>query len=340
MGNGIGSTIRLHFAAGGAVVGAGILTLALVAVPPNSNRAETIEARAVHLAAFAMPTAVPSPAILEKLFSRHDGPGVSVKPLGRDASGTVVAVVKTSTTPSADPKTPIATFDSQTIPAVNSALVLSDPLSLPVIGPLINAVVGPIAAVALFIFLFGVLLPLGYIVGAIYQFLDSVGVPTTLAAAKEPVAILEAGEPVASDGPPVTIAAAEPADSPQATEPNKPPLSRRMVSTKAEITSEEMSTDTAASATDPPQIATAAEASEEPTTAGASDPSANGSTSEPATHGPVVRDSLGSKGESHDPTQRGDGGSPTTKTAAGGDSAAKAGPSSGDDSPGGDGDSS
>jgi hypothetical protein len=152
---------------------------------------------------------------------------------------------------------------------------------------------------------------------------------------------------VSSDGPPVTMMATEPADSPPATEPNKPPLSRRMVSTKPEIANEEMSTDTAASATDPPQIASAAEASTEPTTAGASDPAPKESTSEPskptvqpATHGPLVRDSLGSKGESRDPTQRGDGGSPTTKTAAVGDSAATAGPSSGDDSPGGNGGSS
>jgi hypothetical protein len=102
------------------------------------------------------------------------------------------------------------------------------------------------------------------------------------------------------------------------------------------------------------ETAKADEASTGPTEASAPEPSADASTSEPVkptvrrvTPRPVVRGSLGVGEQLRDLPHRGNGGHPTTRTAAAGDGAATAGPSSvasspaassaaGDDSSGGD----
>ena len=64
---GASPSVRSHLAAGGAVAGAGILALGLVAAPPDANGAK-VDALAVHLAAFALPPVAHSFALPGKVI--------------------------------------------------------------------------------------------------------------------------------------------------------------------------------------------------------------------------------------------------------------------------------
>jgi hypothetical protein len=168
------------------------------------------------------------------------------------------------------------------------------------------------------------------------------------------------GSPLPSRSPvPVTLAApgtgtAKAEISPQVTSAATPTQTEQLTSTGAATGTQQMSTEIAPLTTKVTETAKADEASTGPTEASAPEPSADASTSEPVkptvrrvTPRPVVRGSLGVGEQLRDLPHRGNGGHPTTRTAAAGDGAATAGPSSvasspaassaaGDDSSGGD----
>jgi hypothetical protein len=135
-------------------------------------------------------------------------------------------------------------------------------------------------------------------------------------------------DPLLSDSAPVTTATGGPADAAPATGTVKADVSPPVTSTDTPTRTEQV-TPTGT------ETAEADEASTGPTAVNAPEPSASASTSEPAkpagrpaTPRPVVRGSLGVGEQLRDLPHRGNGGRPTTQTAAACDGAATAGSSS------------
>ena len=136
---GASPSVRSHLAAGGAVAGAGILALGLVAAPPDTNGAR-VDALAVHLAAFALPPVAHSSALPGKVIVNQAKAVIPVIPTVVHGGAADVGATGV--------KTPV-TFDSAIDPAINSQQVNNAALAattpgfdwnrdvLPILGPII-----------------------------------------------------------------------------------------------------------------------------------------------------------------------------------------------------------
>ncbi len=335
-------SVRFHLTTGGAVASAGILALSLVAAPPDVNDART-EARAVQLAAFALPPAASPAALLEKYISNQARTVVPATPVVGSGAADITTAVAAS---------PL-TFDSAMAPVMNRQQVNNAALAATntafdlgaILGRLIdNPIVGPVVLVGTLLFGFLVVLPVEFFIETVYEAIAKVfGLPPTLPLPGTVSATVEAnattaptltsGRPL-SDSASVGTATGGPVDAAPATETGKADVSPPVMSTGTTTRTKQRSTDTATSTKDVTETAKTDEASTGPTAAGAPEPLASASTSgpakptvRPARPRPVVRGSLGVGEQLRDLPHRGNGGHPTTPIAAG-RGAATAGPSS------------
>jgi hypothetical protein len=332
-----------HRKTGGAVASACILALSLVAAPPHSNVARS-EVRAVRLAALALPPAAPLRVLLVKITSNQAHRVLPVAP---------VVAVGSADVPGAGVKTSSAgvTAPFNVDPAIDNQVVNNTTPAALTVDPVINAIFGPILAVAAFVFIFGVLIPAGYVVGALYQLIDIIGgFLTPLAGATAPLAAT--ADPNVTDVPSPTsytlmsdsapaAAAVDPADAAAASGTGKADVSapamsidkrtrtEQGTSTEPTTENEKFSTDTAASTADVTETVAADEESMEPIAAKAREVSADASTSEPvksggrsATPRSVVRDSLGAGEHPGELSHQDNGDRLTTRTVAAGEGAA------------------
>jgi hypothetical protein len=358
-------SVRSHLAAGGAVAGAGLLALGLVAAPPDTNGARA-DIRPLQLTAFALPPAAHSAALLGTFIVNQAKADVPVIP-------TVVPGGTTDVIAAGVP-TPV-TFDSAIDPAItqqvnNAALAAATPAFdwnrdvMPILGPIIL-----FCGIAIGLF---VVAPLIYVYDVIAGVL---GLPTftewQLGQAGASIATADAtatttatltSDPPLSQSAPVLTAKDGPAEAAPAIETGKADVSPPVASAGPTDANDHMSTDTA-TLTDTPihtkqltstdtaaatknltDTTKADQPSTEPTAVNDPKPSAGASTSEsakpsirPATPRPVVRGPFGVLEKLRDPSHRRNGGEPTTHAAPTTDKAATTGSNpSGGDSPGGD----
>jgi hypothetical protein len=340
--------VRSHLAAGGAVASAGILALSLVAAPPDSHGART-EARAVQLAVLALPSAVPSGAILEELFDKART-AIAATPVGAAGAADITTAAVTTSLASvrvvqptgSQPQAIRATTESAIDPAIDSQQVDSAALpetttanvwdaTLPIVGPII--LFGLLILVVVFVVLVCppcALFNVGYtlISGILFGDLVPILVDQALAVDEPSTPTAEAlgvtTNSLLRNSTPATTATAGPADAEPATEGGKaddyPPVTPDDTPTQAErVTTtgtHQMSTEGARSTKDASETAKTDEALP-------AKPAGR-----PATPRPVVRDSLGVDDQLRDPSHRGNGGHLTTRTAAADEgAAATAGPS-------------
>jgi hypothetical protein len=338
-------SVRRHLTTGATVASAGILTLGLVVVPPESHGART-ESRAVQLATLRLPAQLDA---LERFIVdqaqtfRHVSEVVT-----RGAADIPSALLKTP-----DGRVPNQhTVDSVTDPTIASqsvqAAALAEPIAAVSILDPILGIVSPFLALLNpgVLLLFGPLILLvvlacppcalfNFVTGIISSFLIDLAPVAAVAAA--PIATLEAkattdttltDEPTLSDVSPAADAAGRSADAPPS------PKTRKSDEFPAESTqNDQTSTDTAASTQDVTEAAAGAEPSASEDATEPAKPKAR-----PATPRPVVRDSLGSDERRPGLPQRGNGAAKAESASAASSSAASPsteGNSSGNDSSGG-----
>jgi hypothetical protein len=305
-------SVRSHLAAGGAVAGAGILALSLVAAPPPDFNGARTEVRVVRLAAFALPPAAPLVALLEKFVSNQAQNVVPVSPVvGGAADITTAAVTALTFVGAAQPTgsaTPAigATAQSTIAPAITSQPAdFSSWLTALEQDPTFGWI-GQIIAGAIF---FGLIVG-GFVVGTVVSWWNSIfppqpaisGASAATAQANATTAPALTTNSLFSGSAPVTTATAGPADA----APAKEALGKAGVSV--------------------PVTSTAASAPEPSVSASPSGPAKP--TGRPATPEPVVRGSRGVGEQLRDLPHRDNGGHLTTRTAAAGAGAATAGHSS------------
>jgi hypothetical protein len=351
-----------HRTAGGAVASVCILALGLVAAPPDSNVARS-EVRAVQLAAFALPPAAASSALLEEFIHNQFQTVVPITPMiGGGTRDVPAALVKPSTAGVTAPLNVDSAVSSQVVNKTAPAALTVDPVT--------NAIFGPILAVVAFIFIFGVLIPAGFVVGAFYQLIDIfgggllaplAGIAAPLAATADPnvtgVPSLTS-DPTLSDPARITaatdaLAEAAPAtgtgkaDGSLPTSLDKRSRTEQMTLAETATGNQQVSTETAKDVT---ESVAAEEESMGPAAVKDPEPSASASTSElakptgrPTTPRPVVRGPLGVGEQLRDLSHRGNGAAAARSSSAVSSSAAsssKEGSSSGGDSSDGDADGS
>jgi len=342
------SSVRRRLDVGGAVASAAVLALSLVTATPDVHDAGT-EVRAVRLAGFALP----SPAYLAALETFTGNQAQIVAPVikvAADGAAEIPAAVVVRT-PAASVTNPL-TFSAEN-PTINSQqlnnVALAETTAADPWQELWQQYVYP---VIVGIILFGVVVVayLNYIFSAINQAIaDFLGLPTQPAASGASTAAGQANataaptltsDPLVSDSVSVATATAEPADaaptaetgksgiSPAVTSIDRPTETEQVTTTEPATGNEEMSTDTATSTTDDvTETGKAAETSTEPTSTSAPEPSASApisvpakATARPATPRPVVRGSLEVREHVRDLPHHGNGGRPTTRTPAAGES--------------------
>jgi len=315
-------SIRSHVTAAGALAGAGILTLALVAAPPHSDGART-EVRAVQLTALAA-----SPAqlwgALEKFISNRIPAVAPVAPVVEGGGGTAPVTVEST----AGPSTNTQKVEAAALAAVPNPVAISGGIFAPVV-----AVVGILLLFGPLILLVILACPICAIVNELSYFLP---LPTLPLAAAVPTAMAEAeatsspeltNEPVMKKLSDPLAATEEPAEAPPVTKTKKVDVaSPTEPATEGE--------------TQPTAVNESEQAGSEPT-------AATKPTKESETPRPVVRDSLDASEQLPGRPHRDKGDRPTSKTvaavdeAAASESSSAAAPSPKDgDSPKGDADSS
>ena len=344
------SSVRRHLDVGGAVASAAVLALSLVTATPDVHDAGT-EVRAVRLAGFALP----SPAYLAALetFTGNQAQIVApiIKVAADDAAEIPAAVVVR--TPAASVTTPL-TFGSTEDPTINSQqpnkvamaeATAADPWNLDWLW----ATLGGITVFGVFV--------VGIVVGVVVATLNSVyqaiadflGLPTEPAAAGASTAAVQANataaptltsDPPVSDSVSVATATAGPADpaptaetgksgvSPAVTSIDRRTETEQVMTMEPATGNEQVTTDTATSTTDEvTETGKADETSTEPTPTSAREPSASAPrsvpakpTARPAMPPPMVRGSLELREHVRDLAHHGNGGRPTTRTPAAGDS--------------------
>ncbi|WNG92193.1 hypothetical protein [Mycobacterium sp. ITM-2016-00318] len=186
--------VRRRFTTGVAVAGAGILALGLVVVPPDFDDART-DLRTVQYASLALPSALPSPAEVERFLTNVVATQAR-KPTSA-SNGDISGITTTSTT---SPETLGVTVDPSTSTVevnnadVGSALGLNDLVSIPAF----------VLAAAFVAFFFGVAIPAGLVFGFIgYNVIDPIlnllgagGTTTSSAGENLAAATLAAGDKV------------------------------------------------------------------------------------------------------------------------------------------------
>ena len=330
-------SVRRHLTTGVTIASAGILTLGLVVVPPDSN-ART-EVRAVQLTAWTLPTAADGwGALLREFIGNQTN---LLVPAGGNADVPAAAV----DTPTPDARAQL-TADSLTDPAVSpekadaaalAATTTALPIPpipaplLPIIGPIL--LFGPIILLvilacppcALFNFLsyipafFGIYLPV---------------LPLAAAAATETVEPTATVAPTLTSDLPSQATETEKADvSATVTSDDKRAGAERGTSTEPAAGDEQTPTEAAKEATETDGAEQAS--TEQPTASDGESPvdvtEPRKPVERPETPRPVVRDSLGADKKTSDTSHRGNGGRATTEEPAGG-RAATAGSSSADSS--------
>jgi hypothetical protein len=290
--------VRSYLTAGGALAGAGILALGLVAAPPDSHGART-EVRAVQLAAFALPSAADWRALEEFISNQAQ----TVVPITQVAVGGAADIPGAGVNNPSAGTTTALTFESAPDPAINTqeveALALEDTATaVPILEPIL-AIVSPILGLltnpgALLLFAPIILLVIlacppcalfNFVTGVIQSFLiDLTPVPAVAAAAP---ATLEAN---------TTIDSTLPSDGPLRDSAPGAEIGKAGVSPSMERTT---GNGKVTSKKDVTETVEAEEESTEPTAVTASESLASDSTSEtakpagrPETPRPVVRDSL------------------------------------------------
>jgi hypothetical protein len=333
-------SIRPVLTAGVTVASVGILVVSLVAAPPHVNGART-DVRPVQLAAVAWPQT--AAALLEKFISNQSRTVLPIKSVvNNDPTDPATAVGTSPLTfvrvvqPTAAPTLLRVAAGSTAGPAIQGEQANEVPL------PATTAATADLSQILYAIFIapfvlvfFGIAIVISAIQSFFYN-LANPAVPTALDGTilSEPAAI--------------TTALAEPADAASATESWKADVSPPATSTDTlthtdqitptgPATEKEISTGTATSQTDVTETAQSdvPEASTEPTAAETPKPSAKTSTSaeptsvtvRPATPRPVLRGSLGVGEQLRNPPHRGNGGHPTTQTAAADEREVTEGPS-------------
>jgi hypothetical protein len=362
--NSTSAPVRSRLTTGGAVAGAGILALGLVAAPPATNGARA-DIRPVQLAAFAQPPSPHSAALLEKFIANQAKAVVPVIPTGIVPGGAADVTA-------ADVPTPV-TFDSAPDSAVtmnsqqvdSAALAATTPIFdwnrdvLPILGPIIlfGAIVIGAFVIAPLIYVYDLIAGvLGLPTFTEWQLGQAGASIATADATATTAATLTSDAPVGQSAPVIT-ATEGPAEGAPAIETGKPDYSPPVASTKSTKANDQMSTNTLKlpetptrteqlTATEP---ATGNEVtSPEPTAVDTPKPSASTSPSKsakasvrPAIPRPVMRGSFGVLDKLRDLPHRQNGGGPTTNAAPTGEKAATAGsnPSGGDSSGGDAGDS-
>lgn len=178
--------LRSRLTAGGAVAGAGILALSLVAVPPDAKSAK-VEVRAAQLAYFASPAAFSSRGLLENSIEKF------ISEQARAVAPFAAAVKRGAPDITTAATTSRLTFDSAINPALTNQVV--DNAALGSVLALGGGVSIPalILSAGLLAFVFGVLIPAGYLLGFIgYNIIDPIlGVPNELAAARASTATVD-----------------------------------------------------------------------------------------------------------------------------------------------------
>jgi hypothetical protein len=293
-------SIRSHVTAAGALAGAGILTLALVVAPPDSDGART-EVRAVQLTALAV-----SPAqfrgALEKFISNRIPAVAPVAPVVKGGGGTAPVTVKST----AGPATNTQKVETAALAAAPNPLAISGGIFAPIV-----AVVGILLLFGPLIVLVILACPICAIVNELSYFLP---LPTLPLAAAVPTAMVEAeatstpeltNEPVMKKVSASLAATEEPAEAPPVTKTRKVDVASPTVSTEP--------------VTEYETLPTAVNESEQ---AGSESTSAAKPAKQPETPRPVVRDSLDASEQLPDRPHRGKGDHPMGKTAAAVDEAA------------------
>jgi len=288
-------SIRSHVTAAGAFAGAGILTLALVVAPPDSDGART-EVRAVQLTTLAA-APVQFWGAVEKFIGNRIPAVAPVAPVVEGGGGTAPVVVKSAAGPATN---------TQQVEAAAALAAPPNPLAIS------GGIFAPIVAVVGLLLLFGPVIllvvlacPICAIVNELSYFLP---LPTLPLAAAVPTATAEAeatstpeltNEPVMKKGSASLATTEEPADTPPVTKTRKVDVESPTVSTE--------------------QQPTAVNESEQ---AGSESTSATKPTEEPKTPRPVVRDSLDANEQQPDRPHHGKGDRSTSKTASGVDESA------------------
>jgi uncharacterized membrane protein YgcG len=338
-------SVRSHLTTGGAFASAGILALSLVAAPPDFHGART-EVRAVQLATFALPSAAPSGALLEKFISNHAQSAVPVAGVAAGSAADIATAIGT---------TPLA-LDPATDPAINRQQVNNAALAPtttaydwtqdPILGPIISFALG-----VLLVLPAAVLVVLACSVCALFNVVSSwirsifadltplpaaSGASTATADPSATTTRTSTSDPRLSNSVPATATTAGPANAAPAIKIGKADVSPPVTSTDTPTRTKQVtSTGTATSMEDVTETVETNEASTGPTAVNAPQPSAGAFTSgpakptvRPATPRPAVRGSLGVGEQLRDLPHRGNGVHPTTQTAAAGHGAATAGSSS------------
>ena len=323
-------SVRPVLTAGVTVASAGILVVSLVAAPPHVNGART-DVRPVQLAAVAWPHAAAT--LLEKFISNQSRTVLPIKSVVTNyptdpatAVGTRPLTFVRVVQPTAAPTQLRVAAESTADPAIQSeqANKMALPATTAATADLSQILYAIILTPFVLVF-FGIAIVISAIQNFFYNLANATAVPTAM------------DRTILSEPAAITTALAEPAATASATESRKADVSPPVTSTDTLTDTEQMtstgpatetkiSTDTATSRTDVTETAESDvpdEASTEPTAVETPKPSAKDSTSEPtsltvrpATPRPAVRGSLGVSEKLRNPPHRGNGGHPTTQTAA------------------------
>jgi hypothetical protein len=304
-------SVRPYLAAGGAMAGAGILALGLVAAPPDVHGART-EVRAVQLAALTLPSTAPSAAILEK-FVRNQAQisalvtrvveGGGAADINTALATAPLAFVRVGQPAGSPTQAVRTTAESTTDPAIDSQLVDNATLATIPDATSLTTILAQVLLAPFVLGFFGLIVVLALIQNFFYN-------------AENATAATLTSDPLLSDSARVTIATEPPADAKPTTEAGKADVSPQVTSIDKRTHTEQVSTGVATSKKDVTETVEAEEESTEPTAVKASESSASDPTSEtakpagrPETPRPVVRDSLGSGKQLSEQSHPGNGGS-------------------------------